>query len=197
MSSREKILASVLASQPRRALNEITVPSPSGNAGAVEEFVATLVRIGGAAVHIASADDIQRLIREKAAPGQRIVSPIFGGNIAFESADPHDFSDVGVCLLEGKLGVAENGAVWLTDSEMHNRVLPFICDHLFLLLREDRIVADLAQAYQHLGPYEYGTFIAGPSKTADIEQALVLGAHGPATLTVLLHKPESIPNPGV
>jgi L-lactate dehydrogenase complex protein LldG len=36
------------------------------------------------------------------------------------------------------------------------------------------------------GPKEYGLFIAGPSKTADIEQALVIGAHGARSCTVFV-----------
>jgi L-lactate dehydrogenase complex protein LldG len=44
------------------------------------------------------------------------------------------------------------------------------------------------QAYERLQgrEYNFGVFIAGPSKTADIEQSLVLGAHGARTMTVFL-----------
>ncbi|MNW08326.1 Lactate utilization protein C [compost metagenome] len=44
------------------------------------------------------------------------------------------------------------------------------------------------EAYQKIADsvYGFGTFIAGPSKTADIEQSLVLGAHGPKNMTVFI-----------
>jgi L-lactate dehydrogenase complex protein LldG len=46
------------------------------------------------------------------------------------------------------------------------------------------------EAYQQIGEgnYGFGAFIGGPSKTADIEQALVMGAHGPISMTVFILK---------
>ena len=96
---------------------------------------------------------------------------------------------VDLAVIQGEIGVAENGTIWVPESNMLNRVLPFITQHLVLVLDKNNIVANMHQAYDKLeGVGSYGVFIAGPSKTADIEQALVLGAHGPLSMTVYLIK---------
>ncbi len=66
--------------------------------------------------------------------------------------------------------------------------LPFICQHLILVIDDENFVANMHEAYQKIDTNKsgYGTFIAGPSKTADIEQALVIGAHGPRSLKVFI-----------
>ena len=104
------------------------------------------------------------------------------------SADPHAFENVDLAILKGHFGVAENGAVWITDKLMGDRSIPFISQHLALVINKQDIVPTLQEAYERIGydPYDYGTFIAGPSKTADIEQSLVLGAHGPKSMIVFL-----------
>jgi len=91
-------------------------------------------------------------------------------------------------LLQGNFGVAENGAIWLQDKDFPNRLLPFITQHLILILDIRAIVPTMQNAYQLIKLTEtgFGVFISGPSKTADIEQSLVYGAHGAKELTVLL-----------
>ena len=97
-----------------------------------------------------------------------------------------DRIDVLVC--RGTLGVAENGAVWLPESGMGTRAAPFLAEHVVLVLDRAAIVADMHEAYRRLdiASEGFGVFMAGPSKTADIEQTLVIGAHGPCRSTVLL-----------
>ncbi|MCB0630744.1 MAG: LUD domain-containing protein, partial [Lewinella sp.] len=91
-------------------------------------------------------------------------------------------------ILPAQLGVAENAAVWLTEAEMGQRVVPFIAEHLVLVLDRKDVVSDMHQAYKRIEIDEpgFGLFIAGPSKTADIEQSLVIGAQGPRTWLVIL-----------
>ena len=102
---------------------------------------------------------------------------------------PLDKLDQIECLvLQGNFGVAENGAIWLEDKDMSNRLLPFITQHLILQMNVREIVPTMRDAYQRvdLQGTGFGVFISGPSKTADIEQSLVYGAHGAKELTVLL-----------
>ena len=84
--------------------------------------------------------------------------------------------------------VAENGTVWLTEAALGQRIIPFICQHLAVLVEASTIVPTMHEAYSVIGKgdYGFGVFIGGPSKTADIEQSLVLGAHGPLSMTVFI-----------
>ena len=127
----------------------------------------------------------------------RIVSGIPGVPRAEPAArlrhEPHALADVDLAIVRGRFGVAENGAVWVSDSEVAERALYFLAQHLVLVLPASEIVSDLHAAYERigrsaepLGTRPWQGFIAGPSKTADIEQALVVGAHGPRSLCVVL-----------
>jgi L-lactate dehydrogenase complex protein LldG len=100
--------------------------------------------------------------------------------------DPHALEDLDFAILLGQFAVAENGAVWVTDAGLKHRAVPFIVQHLALVVPASQIVDNMHQAYERLSFTErgFGAFISGPSKTADIEQSLVIGAHGPRSLTV-------------
>jgi L-lactate dehydrogenase complex protein LldG len=102
--------------------------------------------------------------------------------------NPHELADLEVAMIEGQFGVAENGAIWLTDADLGLRALPFITEHLVILLREESLVSNMHEAYRKIEEQQsgFGLFIAGPSKTADIEQSLVIGAHGAKSLRVVL-----------
>ncbi|MDB5022907.1 MAG: lactate utilization protein [Mucilaginibacter sp.] len=70
---------------------------------------------------------------------------------------------------------------------MGQRALPF-SQHLAVIIEADAIAASMHEAYKRINQanYGFGSFIAGPSKTADIEQSLVIGAHGPKSMTVFI-----------
>ena len=102
--------------------------------------------------------------------------------------DPREMEDLDLLVVRGVHGVAENGAVWVPESNMGHRALPFITKHLALLLDKGQIVQNMHEAYALLSGYDqgFGVFISGPSKTADIEQSLVIGAQSALTTTIFL-----------
>lgn len=192
MSSRDKILAALKKNQP--ALVELPVMNFAVNASidTKEQFIKTLTGIGGLVIEVNDWKDIVEHIKSKFPKPDRIVNRVADLNFEFEilnqNANPHDFSNVTVAIMRGEFGVAENGAIWLTNANMGDQALPYICEHLVLIINRNSIVPTLHQAYEKIGSstYNLGTFLAGPSKTADIEQSLVLGAHGSKSLFVFL-----------
>jgi L-lactate dehydrogenase complex protein LldG len=104
-------------------------------------------------------------------------------------------SSSGAVVLVGGPAVAESGAVWWIPRDEAERCAAFLAERVILVVPREQLVADLHTAYQRIDPAaaHYGCFMAGPSKTADIEQALVIGAHGPRALDVFLwdHPPRS------
>jgi L-lactate dehydrogenase complex protein LldG len=196
MSSRENILAAVKANQFSQAdlpglevLNTLTAT----NDDLVEKYK-TIGSAGGSFVYeVAGYEAIQNILHKEFKPGVKIISGIKELSEYTYVADvknelSHSFADVELCILWSGLGVAENGALWLTEEDMTVRVLPFIAQHLAVVISKTNLVPTMAQAYEKIGgaTYGYGAFISGPSKTADIEQSLVIGAHGPRSLSVFI-----------
>jgi L-lactate dehydrogenase complex protein LldG len=189
MNSREKILERIRNNQPPKAM-AIQVPfEHSVIDNVAEKFADTVTRIGGQVITITSTDEIPRYLSGSFPQAKNIISSIPSVETTVNPAvTPHDLAIIEIAILEAEFAVAENGAVWLTEKNMLDRALAFICENLVLIIRMESIVPTLHEAYSVIGnsDYEYGVFIAGPSKTADIEQSLVLGAHGPKTLTVFI-----------
>ncbi|MBK7477515.1 MAG: LUD domain-containing protein [Haliscomenobacter sp.] len=154
-------------------------------------FQAMVAAMGGQVAHAADFPDLGALVSAYF-PGETSVAstvPGFPGNIPMQDiASPAELETVGLALIPAQWGVAENGAVWVSEKDSLFRVLPFIAQHLIVVLAKDRIVSNMHEAYQRVQIDEtgFGVFIAGPSKTADIEQALVIGAQGARSFTVVL-----------
>lgn len=193
MSSREKILTAVRSSQPAAsALPDIQ--AFAGQAADAAKFIAVLQGIGARVFQVNSYEEIVTLLEgHQMLQGRTITTLPQLQAIAepgWETADPHSLHNVQLTILHAQLGVCENGAVWITENEMVQRATPFIADNLAVVLNQSTLVATMHDAYNRLAElprnYGFGSFIAGPSKTADIEQSLVLGAHGPRTMTVFL-----------
>jgi len=132
------------------------------------------------------------------AEAERIASVVpeaVRGNVDANSIDdPHDLASLDWVIARGEFGVAENGAIWIDGRTLPHRVMLFIAQYLAIMVSRSQLVDHMHQAYarlgspDHSGPREpgFGIFVSGPSKTADIEQSLVIGAHGCRKLQVFL-----------
>ncbi|WP_374166615.1 lactate utilization protein C [Arcticibacter sp. MXS-1] len=192
MSQRENILAAVKANQPSLVpLPDVSAPR-NFQGDLCEKFKNIAITIGSRVLEVRDFDEIKEQIRSLFPTLGRTVSSYAElsdvAQIGLDDADPHSLRDVDLAILKAEFGVAENGSMWLPETNMMQRALPFITQHLALVLNKAAIVATMHEAYLHEQSSNpgFGAFIAGPSKTADIEQSLVLGAHGPRSMTVFL-----------
>ncbi|TCD04153.1 lactate utilization protein B/C [Pedobacter frigidisoli] len=194
--SRATILSAILSNQPQTTQlpEDLQFDCPA-KAAVTEKFIQMINLIGGRVVEIQRIEDINLYATAHYGAGERLITPIEELDFYTQFAgdeDPHQFENIAFAVFKTHFAVAENGAVWITEDRMGARVLPFICQHLGMLVFEDSIVSNMHEAYQLIGSQDYGfgTFIAGPSKTADIEQSLVLGAHGARSIIIFLLKKE-------
>jgi L-lactate dehydrogenase complex protein LldG len=192
--SREAILRSIRQHLPQSSpLPEsagpwIRYPDP------MAQFASVLEMIGGKCIRVPSVEAIAEQLAQmpqfaSAKKTLSLVPGVGGTNVAMGSVnDPHELEDIDFAILPGEFAVAENAAVWITDTGVKHRVIYFLCQHLALVVPADQMVNNLGEAYERIEFHDahFGAFIAGPSKTADIEQSLVIGAHGPRSMTVFL-----------
>lgn len=154
------------------------------------QFVEMSKTVGAKVLEVKSSDDLNSVIRE-AHPNAKIFASSINGIEADLNPDTiasaADLNGTDVGIIQGELGVAENGCVWIPQT-MKERAVCFISEELVILLDKDNIVSNMHEAYKRIQMphYGYGVFISGPSKTADIEQALVMGAQAACGVTVIL-----------
>ena len=209
MTSKDNILGKLRRNtretydMPDLSFKKLTFADP------VAEYIKqTTTTAGAKLIEAKEGDDLSELIRQ-AYPDAQVVSTNVSGITAeglskaygrpvelrspdtVETAQQLDGTDVGV--LQGGVACAENACVWIPQT-MKERAVCFISEYLVILVSRSNIVSNMHQAYKWLediqgsaqGDVPYGTFISGPSKTADIEQSLVYGAQAACGVTVIL-----------
>jgi L-lactate dehydrogenase complex protein LldG len=203
MSSRDEILTRLR----RRPVPPVELPGLDHERQSFEDnrarFAEVLKSVGGEAVVVADLAGVNAELAKLATytAAAKVVSLVPGaGEANVEPASlerPHELEDVDYAILPGRFAVAENAAVWLDLRDVRHRVICVLSQHLAVVVPASEIVATMHEGYARLSRQGaadadfvarpgYGLFLSGPSKTADIEQSLVIGAHGARSLTVFL-----------
>lgn len=188
MSTRDTILYAIRQHKPaEESLPVIDATAAITYPDLYAQFKSVLETIGGVCVEAADETAAREYIRSlDPVPVLVDTTTSFPDNLATQTASA--LADVDLAIIKGGIAVAENGAIWVTEKEMVNRLLPFIAQQLILIIHEKDIVPTMHQAYEKIRVNDtgFGAFIAGPSKTADIEQSLVIGAHGPCGMRAVV-----------
>ena len=194
MSSKEDILKKYKANVREKYdmpdlsdIKGITYPEP------LVQFVKMTEMVGGQVIEVDPGRDINVLIRELFPDAKEIASNLPEITIATRNPDTvgraRDLNGTDVGVIRGKFGVAENACIWIPQT-MKEKAVCFISENLIILLPKSQIVNNMHEAYKRIEfdkEYDgYGTFISGPSKTADIAQVLVMGAQAARSATILL-----------
>ena len=166
----------------------------------VRKFMESVELVGGRCIELKEGEDINQRIRELYPAAISIASNIPWITIVTINPDrvvsSRELNGTDLAVVKGEMGVAENGGVWIS-REVKERALYFLPENLVILLDKKDLVHNMHEAYECVGmdDFDFGLFISGPSKTADIEQTLVLGAHGPRDVTVIISYSDSFMNP--
>lgn len=187
MSTRDKILNAIAANQPELvALPTIDLSNVISYEDNFTQFKNVMESIGGKVELIQDISILKDGFDNDKANGKLIINTLDDLDKQIILLTSFELEKLEKVCIKGSVGVAENGAVWVYESQMMNRLLPFICQHLILVLNKKDIVPTMHHAYAKIDVAKegFGIFIAGPSKTADIEQSLVIGAHGARTATI-------------
>lgn len=156
------------------------------------QFVQMTEHVGGKVVEAHKTDDLNQLIRNLYPDAKVFASNLPYINLASRNPDTvdeaSDLNGTDVGIVEGAFGVAENACIWVPQT-MKEKAVCFISEFLVIIIDRQNVVNNMHEAYERITMdprYNFGTFISGPSKTADIEQALVMGAQAARGVTVLV-----------
>ena len=191
MSSRDSILQLIRQNKPQ----EVALPAVTSFASDFEntedKFREMLAAIYTDVIVVKNPEELSQKAEElygKLANRATTIPALSAwADFSLNVSDPHELETIEIAIVQAEFGVAENGAVWVSDQYLPHRVLPFITQNLAFVIPRNALVNNMHEAYVRLqDTLGWGCFIAGPSKTADIEQSLVIGAHGARSMVIFL-----------
>lgn len=211
MSARDEILQRVRAGlgkadfAERRTICEAALaqpergPQPEMPADLVVRFVEKALSLSSSVERLASSADVPAAVARFLAAGgwgnQLVLSAdqvalswaANGLEVAVRPAVDTDRVGLTGCFC----AIAETGTVMLLSGEESPATLSLLPETHIAVVAESRIVATMEDAFALLRAERGGipraiNFVSGPSRTGDIEQTIVLGAHGPCRVHLIV-----------
>lgn len=191
MSSRDSILSQIRQNKPEEVALPAVTTFASNFENTEDKFREMLAAIYTEVIVVKNLEELNRKAEElygKVVNRATTIPALSAwADFSLNVSDPHELETVEIAIVQAEFGVAENGAVWISDQYLPHRVLPFITQNLAFVIPRNALVDNMHEAYVRLqDTLGWGCFIAGPSKTADIEQSLVIGAHGARSMVIFL-----------
>lgn len=165
----------------------------------VEKFAQELSALKGRVFHCNNHDELfeqlQKLIQEEG------LSPIYISDVITKAYPglikipgfSHQYNEkTKAAVFACEIAIARTGSVLVLANSSEGRQGYIIAEHQIIIVRQKQIVYDVSDAVNHLKQSHSGklpsmvSVISGPSRTADIEKTLILGAHGPKKVSVFL-----------
>lgn len=190
--NREELFSKLRRNTPKEVypMPEIKVSGISYD-DTMEQFKRMSQSVGSVVVEKREGESLDDIIRSQYPEAKTFASNLPEITIAQKNPDTvseaSELNGTDVGIVRGTVGVAENGCIWIPQT-MKERAVCFISEYLAIVLPSDAVVNNMHEAYRRIEMtgYGYGCFMSGPSKTADIEQALVMGAQAARGVLVVL-----------
>ena len=185
--------------------------NPRGRGG-VAEFVAEVERLSGQVIRVSSpveaSDAVASLFRKRGwdrvlawewgeIDCEGLPEALAGAGVAVvHGGDPADLEPIPVGLTGAEAALADTGTIVVRNGPGRSPLASLLPPVHVVLLDARRVLPDMhtyfeslsarGGAAEHVRASSNLVFISGPSRTADIEQSLTLGVHGPRELIVIL-----------
>lgn len=215
-SSRERILAAIRRSQCKQTTTGVDITKrlqsrPRGpltfvaddlEAALTGRLLSAACTVGHANSPAQIGQEIAQWLQEQGA-GMQLVgssSPLLDSVIwpgSVDVRDPVDGMDHNTTVTEAFCAIAETGSVVKLSSRESPTALNYLPDNFICVVQRERIVRHIEDAWDRLRAEEEDmpralNIITGPSRTADVEQTIQLGAHGPRRMHVIIYGKEYI-----
>jgi L-lactate dehydrogenase complex protein LldG len=205
-STRENILKRIREASLVSARNDFSAGkadeelyAPSSEQDLLIRFATELTQIGGSFVYCANEQELfnELKVLSSARKFDRLYSldesliKLFEKGGLMVNSDREDIGKTPLIITRSEFLIARLGSVLVSSKQMSGRLANFIPDLHIVIAEQNQVVEKVKDAIELLKKkYDsmpsMTTLITGPSRTADIEKTLVMGAHGPRELIVFV-----------